>query len=165
MRLAVCLAAVLGALFSGCRSPSAVAATAPALLAEWSGPYGGGDAPATRVIKTSAEWSALWQQLEREPPRAFDPRNETAGAIFLGQRRTGGYQVKLIGVRREVDQVVIEYREITPPRGAAVPQVLTAPWAVAVIPATPLPIVFRSLSTRGPDPTPDGRSGKPGSDK
>jgi hypothetical protein len=150
MRFLLSCAAVLAAwLPSSCRSPSSSAAATPAILAQWSGPYGGTDAPATRAIKTAAEWSALWQQLGREPPRAFDAVKETAVALFLGQRRTGGYQVELIGVRRESDQLVVEYRENTPPRGAAVPQVLTAPWAVAVVSSTGVPIVFRRLSQPG----------------
>jgi hypothetical protein len=148
MRSLVGIVAVLGALLASCHSSPVSKPAVPVILAQWSGPYGGVDAPATRLIKTSAEWSALWQQLGRDPPRAFDPGKETAVALFLGQRRTGGYRIEVSDVRRQDDQLVVEYREDTPSRGAAVPQVLTAPWAVAVIPSTALPIVFRGTHAK-----------------
>ncbi len=114
----------------------------PQILDQWSGFHGGGDAPATQTIGSTAAWTALWQQLGREPPRAFDPAHEMAVAIFLGQRRTGGYRVEIAGVRREVDQIVVSYREIPPPADAMVPQMLTSPWTVAVLSGPSRPVVF-----------------------
>lgn len=102
-------------------------------MGEWAGQHGGAVRASTRVVRDAAEWAALWRQIGREAPRAFDPARETAAAIFLGERRTGGYAVESLKVRREGAMVVLEYRETSPAPDAMVTQVISSPWAVVAI--------------------------------
>jgi hypothetical protein len=134
---------VLPLLLLGCHSQPSSSATPPAILAEWSGQHSGVNTASTQIVSDAAAWSALWQQIGREPPHAFDPSRETAVAIFLGQRRTGGYRVEFAGLQREADQLVLNYREEKPAPGAMVTQVISSPWAVAIISSVNQPIATR----------------------
>lgn len=132
--------------FAACRSPSAANAPAePAIVAEWSGQHGGAARASTRVVRDAAEWAALWRQIGQEAPRALDPARETAVAIFLGERRTGGYAVDGVKVRRKDGAVTVEFREASPAPDAMVTQVISSPWAVVVIPVADAASVDFSL--------------------
>lgn len=117
-------------------------ATAPVILAQWSGAQSGVDQPSSRVIRDTAEWQALWQQLKREAPQPLAP-NQMAVAVFLGQRRSGGYRVEVTRARAEAGASVLEYREQTPAPGMMTTQALTSPWAVVTLPASPHPVVVK----------------------
>ena len=47
--------------------------------------------------------------------------------------------------RVEGERLVVEYAETAPGRGMIVTQVLTHPWAVAILPANSLPVVFKKI--------------------
>lgn len=126
---------------AGCAAPVR-SDTAPAIQAQWSGLHSGIDQPSSRVIRDASEWSALWQQLNREAPAALEP-NHMAVAVFLGQRRTGGYRVEVTSARAEAGEIVLEFREHTPAPGMMTTQALTSPWAVVTLPASPQNIVVR----------------------
>lgn len=116
---------------------------ASALRAQWSGPQGGGEVATTRVIRTAAEWDALWRQLERERPRALDPLRECAVLIAAGAKRTAGFGVEVRSAQVRDGTLIVEYRERAPEPGTMVAQMLTSPWAVAVLARPELPIVFQ----------------------
>lgn len=148
------VALLLGsALFSACQSHSAPApAPEPAHreIAQWSGPYGGGDAPATRVLRTADEWNAFWRQVGRDVPRPFDATREMAVAVHSGQKRSGGYTVAIANVGPQDGRLVVEYRETSPAPDMMVTQALTAPWAIAVVTRSELPVVFRQVGGTPP---------------
>lgn len=52
-------------------------------------------------------------------------------AAFLGQRRTGGYGVRIAGEKSDARKIVVE--ELTPPKGSMVAQVFTAPYKVVSV--------------------------------
>lgn len=144
------LLSVLPLLLFGCHSQPPSSAASLAILAEWSGQHSDVNTASTRVVHDAAAWSALWQQIGREPPRAFDPSRETAVAIFLGQRRTGGYHVELGGLEREADQFVLHYHEEKPAAGAMVAQVISSPWTIALVSGVSRPITVRPRAPATP---------------
>lgn len=128
-------------LTTGC-TPGRDGAETQTLHAQWSGPHSSAETPAKLVVRTADEWIALWQRIGSEPPRPLAASNEIAVAVFLGERRTGGYSVEFARLRSSGSTLVIEYLERTPPGNTAVPQVLTSPWAVGILDATLSPIDF-----------------------
>jgi hypothetical protein len=133
---------------AGCSAPLR-SGTNPAILAQWSGLHSGVEQPSSRVIRDAAEWTALWRQLNREAPQSLD-KNQMAVAIFLGQRRSGGFRVEVTGAGAEAGEIVLEYREHTPAPGMMTTQALTSPWAVVTLPASPHNVVVRPLPTVPP---------------
>lgn len=144
MRLFILLASTV-ALLGGCRAQPAANTSFPTpKLAQWSGAYGGQAAFAVRKLD-SAAWGAFWEQVGREKPRELDPAREMAVVVFLGQRNTGGYSIEIASVRAEEKRLVVEYRESAPSPDMMVTQALTAPWAIAIVPRSGLPVTAQKL--------------------
>jgi hypothetical protein len=139
------LSSFVGFLSVGCCAPASHRSAAPELRAQWSGPHSLAEKLTTIVVRTPHEWTALWQRIGAEPPRAIDASIEIAVAVFIGERRTGGYGVELASVRTSQGSVRVEYRERTPPPEAMLPQVITSPWVVGTLDATDAPIEFVAL--------------------
>ena len=93
------------------------------------------DQPRQAVARTPAEWAALWRQHagDKPAPRA-DLGASTVVAVFLGSRPSAGYQVEIVGTRREGEALIVEWAERSPGRGDITAQVMTAPAQVVAIP-------------------------------
>lgn len=140
-------------LLLSCSGGSRPVQPAPAVLAQWSGPQGGAAQAETRVVRTTEEWRTLWQQVGRDVPRPLDPGSELGLVVFLGERRTGGYAVDVVAVRIQAGRLVVEYRETVPAPDALSIQVLTYPWAFALVPMSDLPVEWRKVSPASGDAT------------
>ena len=81
------------------------------------------------VVRTAAEWTALWKQHApgRKPPAVDFTRSMVVG-VFLGSRATGGYAVDITGLERTGPELVVTYREAQPVPTDIVTQVLTSPY-------------------------------------
>ena len=145
MRRALFTVAAAVVLFTGCSLDRVTAAPISTVVARWSGTHGENTLPETRIIRSPAEWTALWAQIGRGPPQRFDPAREFAVAVFLGERRSGGYSVEITGVSEIAEGVFIFYREKVPGRDQRVAQMLTSPWTVALFPATTRPVDVRKI--------------------
>lgn len=95
---------------------------------EWNGPFSSVSDPEVRIVKTEAEWERLWKDIGAPEAPVADLQVHLAVAVFLGQRNTGGYTVKLLDPVTEAGRVLIYYRE-SAPRGITF-QALTYPYAV-----------------------------------
>ena len=133
-------------LLPACQSHSASADAARADLAQWSGQDNGSDLPQTRVLRTADEWDGFWRQVKRERPRSLNTPREMAVVVQLGEKRTGGYGATILGAREEAGKLVVDYRETAPDPGMMVTQALTSPWAIALVPRSELPVVFRNTA-------------------
>ena len=103
-----------------------------------------------RAVRTQAEWQALWKLHGASQPAAtVDFAKEMLAAVFLGTRPTGGYDVEIVGMRREGNAVVIEYVEHRPPADAILTQALTSPFHVVKLPRSEGPVRFRDVSPAG----------------
>lgn len=144
------LVALLLLFLGACHATPAPTATPAKIAGQWSGQHGARENAVNLVVRDRAAWEALWRDIGREPPQAFDPSHETAVAIFLGQRRTGGYSVEILGLRRENDDLVLDYREQKPAPDAMVTQVISSPWAVVLLSPSGLPIEVRPQPSSPP---------------
>lgn len=111
-------------------------------------------APQPAVIRDRQVWAKLWADnfgaTMAVPEVDFAQR--MAVAVFMGQRPTGGYSVMITSVERIDDRLVVNFRTRSPQPGDVVTQVITSPYAIAIIPASTLPVVFHDL-TAPPAPT------------
>jgi hypothetical protein len=144
----VTLSLALGA----CQVAEPVRAAAPAEIVQWSGAQSSVTAATQRVLRDQAEWHAFWPEVRQTAPRAFDPAREMAVAVFLGERRSGGYTVRFVSAEPHDGQLVVTYQESAPPPGSMVTQALTYPWTLAVLPRSPLPVRFRPAQPTQPSP-------------
>jgi hypothetical protein len=86
---------------------------------------------------TAGEWAALWRKhaFDKPLPKVdFATRNVVA--IFLGSRPTAGYDIEIVGTRKEGDAVIVEWAEVRPKERQLLAQVLTSPALIASIPKT-----------------------------
>lgn len=143
-----CFAILLVAvLLAGCRSQPESSEPARRDLLQWSGQYGGGSESGTRVLRDTDEWISLWKELGREPPQPVDFSRHIAVAIFAGERRSGGYNLRVVNVRAESGRLLVDYIEEAPAAGAITTQALTSPWVVTVIPRSGLPVVVHKMGS------------------
>jgi hypothetical protein len=85
---------------------------------------------AQMVVRTQAEWSALWQKhssFEMNPTQApaIDFNKELVIGIFLGQKPTGGYDVEIAGAEQSDGMLTVSFREKSPRPGAILTQAFT----------------------------------------
>lgn len=110
------------------------------------GPMSNIEEPRQVVVRTAAEWQALWK--EHDAQRAAPPVDFTRSivvAVFLGTRPTAGFSVEITAVKAEGSRAVVEYRERRPPRDALVAQILTAPFHVVRVAPTAGSVEFRRI--------------------
>lgn len=100
----------------------------------WNGPFSSVSEPAVRIVKTDDEWQSLWRDIGAAEAPVADLQTYIGVAVFLGQRNTGGYSVKLLDSIVENGKVVVRYSESVP-RGITF-QALTYPYAVRLYPKT-----------------------------
>jgi hypothetical protein len=87
--------------------------------------------PKQVVVRTAAEWSALWKEHAGEAKAPLvDFAHAMVVAVFAGSRPTAGYGVEVTRIERQGGAVVVIYHEQAPKRGDIVAQVLTAPFHV-----------------------------------
>ena len=95
------------------------------------------------VVRSEPEWETLWSLHSSEPRPEVDFSQLLVVAVFLGTRRTAGYEVEITAARSEGDRVVVEYVEQRPPGDSLVAQVLTAPFHLVSLPREVGEIDFR----------------------
>jgi hypothetical protein len=102
--------------------------------------------PREVVIRSSAEWNALWKEHgSTQPVPAVNFSKELVAAVFLGIRPTGGFSVEVVGARIEGDVLIVEYVEQRPGRGSIVTQVLTSPFHIVKLPAHKGSVRFQAV--------------------
>jgi hypothetical protein len=102
--------------------------------------------PRQVVVRTAAEWQALWKQHDgRRAPPPVDFTQSVVAAVFLGTRPTAGFTAEITAVKTEDTRTIIEYRERRPPPDAFVAQVLTAPFHAVRMARTAGTVEFRRL--------------------
>jgi hypothetical protein len=89
--------------------------------------------PLQIVVRSQAEWVALWRrhtnELNLTPPMVHFDREIVVG-VFLGQKPTGGYDTAIVRAEKSADALVIYYEEKTPAPGSMVIQVLEQPYHI-----------------------------------
>ncbi len=113
---------------------STVASAQPTLLPFTTiarGDHSAIEEPRELVVRTAAEWSALWKRHAGDAKApAVDFARAMVIAVFAGSRPTAGYNVEITRVEKQADAVVVIYRERRPTPDEMVAQVLTAPFHI-----------------------------------
>lgn len=107
----------------------------------WAGIRSNLSEPEVAVVRSESAWQALWSGIGREPPMPL-PDGRMAVAVLAGQRPSGGYHVDIRETEVRGCLQIVRYAERGPGSDQAVTKMLTAPWAVALLPVTARPVVF-----------------------
>jgi VWFA-related protein len=87
------------------------------------------------VVRTAAEWQALWaQHAPGRPAPSVDFAKNMVLAVFLGSRSSAGYGVEITEVRSDGDGLVVRWAERRPARDQMSAQVMTAPSQLVTVP-------------------------------
>ena len=86
------------------------------------------------VIRTDAEFQALWKMHSQAPIPKVDFSKSLVVGVFMGMRPTAGYRVTVTAVRRTPKGAVVEYTEAVPDKDRMVAQMLTSPFHLVAIP-------------------------------
>jgi hypothetical protein len=117
------------------------------------------DQPLRTVLRSEAEWKKLSAKAfavkpapapaggegtaPKSPVAGVDWSREMVVAIFLGIKPTSGYRVAITDARPVEGKLVVSYSERAPAKGDITLQVLTAPYALAVVPKSTLPVEWK----------------------
>ena len=108
--------------------------------------------PRTSIARDQRTFEALWKQANpgsRAPKVDF--KSFDVAAAFAGERRTGGYSVQFVGVRRAGRVASAHFTIESPSPNMMVTQALTQPWAMRLVPKSPaVTRVEVKTSVRGP---------------
>lgn len=85
----------------------------------------------TLAIRDDATWREIWIQHKRgSTPPAIDFSKQMVIAIFVGERRTGGYSVKIKDITTESGGLRVTYEESRPGRGCMATMAITYPFQI-----------------------------------
>jgi hypothetical protein len=96
------------------------------------------------VVRTPAEWEALWREHapERERP-VVDFERSTVLAVFMGSRPTAGWSARIASVTPSAGGVDVVEAHQGPAADQVVAQILTAPFHIVSVPRFRGPATFR----------------------
>jgi len=99
------------------------------------------------LVKTDAEWAALWQQHAANRPRpAVDFSREMVVGLFMGSRPNAGFSTAVISATAGNGVLIVRYSETFPGPGRVAAQVLTFPYDLVAIPkATVTDVKFEKV--------------------
>jgi PrcB C-terminal len=102
--------------------------------------------PREVIVRDRAEWAALWSaHAPGRPQPEVDFSSEMVVGVFVGTRPTAGFAVEIVGYRAVGSDVVVQYAEAIPPRGAITAQVLTSPFHLVVVPKQTGNVTFEKV--------------------
>ena len=107
------------------------------------------DAPRQAVVRTRAEWAALWKTHDYDHPApAIDFNRDMALAVFMGSRPTGGYTTEIVSVDAHDGKIAVGYRETAPAPGTITVQVLTSPFHIVTVPKQAGAVTFEKRTSK-----------------
>jgi hypothetical protein len=133
----IVLLTALGLATTGC---SHAAAPVP----QWAGTQTRLVAAGEQLAVDEAGWNALWAHIGQPVPQALTKDQQAVG-LFAGQKRTGGYRIEIIQVTATAVQTLVQYRVVGPRLDDMVPQVITSPYAVLLLPRNTPPVLVEKV--------------------
>lgn len=109
--------------------------------------------PVARMVTTQLVWEEVWSAIHANvmnPPPVpdVDFSSESVIVLVLGERRSGGYGVRVRQVTEERNSVIVEVEVTSPDPDAMVTLQLTSPYLLAAIPKIRKPVVFAGDDVR-----------------
>jgi len=115
---------------------------------EWKGYHCGYTKAARLLIKTEGRWKEVWEKvhhrrlLKPELPKVNFPK-EMVIAVFMGERRSGGYEIKIRKIIKTEKEIVVEVEEKEPSSEFLRTMALTQPYHIVAIKTSSLPVRFQ----------------------
>jgi hypothetical protein len=104
-----------------------------------------------RVIRKPNEWETFWKQHKSKqsappPLPAVDFTHESIIAVFIGARSNGGYFAEITGIVRELNRLVVIYREVVAGRNCLINAIVTQPYHIVKLKRIDQPVLFHRQS-------------------
>lgn len=121
--------------------------------AEWEFSAQGTADEARLVVRDAALWAEIWRIFTRhQEPRPPVPEVDFSESMLIvaarGECASGGYGIEFVSIEEGDREIVATVREIDPGPGAFVTLAITYPVAIALYPATELPVRFVGATGR-----------------
>lgn len=145
---------------AGAPSPSAPNAPSPApavadqpmpIVRLYDAQYSGYTSPTETVVNDRAAWASAWRQLHTDSagdPPAVDFTRDAVVVVAVGERSSGGTQVRIDDVTASGGGVLVRYTVTEPGEGCMSTQAITAPVAAVRVPRPAGPVRFERRVTR-----------------
>lgn len=98
--------------------------------------YQGKEARSFEIIKDNEGLSKLYASVNDEQVPKIDFSKERIVALFLGQKNTGGYSIKVKDVVEKGGKIYVSVEEITPKPGGMATMAISNPYTIVKINAT-----------------------------
>lgn len=95
--------------------------------------YQGREEEAFVVIKDQSSLNALYQSINNENVPKIDFNKQRVAAVFLGQRNSGGYAIKVKDVIENKEKIQVQVERIEPKSGESVTMAITNPYCIVKI--------------------------------
>jgi hypothetical protein len=107
--------------------------------------YSGMEQPAREVVRDAGAWGRLWPRLSASrggtsAAPQVDFGREMALVAAMGQRSTGGYEIRIHAVQRQGDGLVVHAVETSPGPTCGAGAALSRPADVVLVPRSDLPV-------------------------
>ena len=115
---------------------------------EWKGYHCGYTKAARLIVKTEDRWKEVWGKVHRlrlpqqELPK-IDFQKEMVIAVFMGERKSGGYEIEIREIIKTEKEIVVEVEEKEPSPESFQSMAITQPYHIVVVKSSPLPIRFQ----------------------
>lgn len=112
-----------------------------------------GAAPAVFVARSASDLASAWRlangnQIPIPPVPSVTFTGNTAVTIFMGQRPTGGYGIRVVSAQASGDTLTITAELASPPPGAITTQALTSPWVLLQVSGAFTRVIVQDTSGR-----------------
>lgn len=122
------------------------------ILQEWKGTYSSYPNSSRLLIKTEDQWQEVWEKVHalrlpcpELPEISFEKK--MAIAVFMGTRRSGGYEIMIKKITKKEKEIIVEVEEKEPPPESLRTMALAQPYHIVVIKRPLLPIRFQDLQS------------------
>ncbi len=92
------------------------------------------------IINSQSEWDTIFSDAAVEPSVDFE--NQTAIAVVMGQKPSGGYAINLQQIKVTDEKIEFMVKEKAPGKNCVVPLALTNPYQIIAIEKTEKEIIF-----------------------
>jgi hypothetical protein len=105
------------------------------------------NAPSTvegqELVTEGETFNQYWRALQTDQAMpVLDFTKQAVVVLIAGIKPTPGYSIHIARLEEKTDQLVVHYRVEIPSADAVLPQMITRPWSMQVIPKPSKPVVF-----------------------
>jgi hypothetical protein len=115
------------------------------------GTFSGFKDPLQKIITANEEWQDLWKKhvsviIPQPPVPTIDFNTSVLAVIFLGEKKSSGYQIRLKEVAPDSENVIVKYHPTEPPANSFTLQVLSQPYLILRIDKPKGQVTFQTVT-------------------